>query len=50
MFGTKCPSITSICKYSQPAFSTFFTSSNNLAKSADNIDGANLIILISPLP
>ena len=34
-----------MCKYSHPAFSTFFTSSNNLAKSADSIDGANLIIL-----
>ncbi|EQG18262.1 hypothetical protein QIE_2676 [Clostridioides difficile DA00062] len=31
-----------------PALSTFLTSSNNFAKSADNIDGANLIMFLIP--
>ena len=44
MFGTNIPSITSMWIQSQPALSILTTSSPNFAKSADKIDGANLII------
>ena len=38
--GAKLLSITSICNKSAPAWITVVTSSPNLAKSADKIDGA----------
>src|SRR3989338_3209832 len=44
MFGTKCPSITSTCS-SSTCFSTFFTSSPSLEKSAESIDGAILTMI-----
>ena len=43
IFGTKCPSITSICIKSAPAFSKSRISFPNLLKSADRIDGDILI-------
>ena len=39
MFGTKWPSITSICIKSAPAASTALISSPSLVKSADKIEG-----------
>ena len=44
-FGTKCPSMMSICNKSAPAASIDFNSSLNTAKFAESIDGAIFIIL-----
>ena len=45
IFGTKCPSITSICNQSAPYSKTSLHSSANVAKSADNIEGDTIILL-----
>ena len=42
-FGTKCPSITSMCIYSQLLESSAFISSLRIEKSADKIEGAILV-------
>ena len=46
MFGTKCPSITSMCIKSAPAFSRSLISLPSLLKSADKIEGEILILVI----
>src|SRR3954451_7412444 len=50
MFGTKCPSITSIWIQSPPARSIARTSSPSLAKSADRMEGAIRIGLVMSGP
>ena len=47
IFGTKCPSITSMCTHFAPAEATLFISRSKFAKSADNIDG-EIIVSIGP--
>jgi len=39
IFGTKCPSITSICSMSAPAFSTAIDSFPSMEKSEARIEG-----------
>mmetsp|Transcript_88473 Transcript_88473/g.159506 ORF Transcript_88473/g.159506 Transcript_88473/m.159506 type:complete len:202 (+) Transcript_88473:567-1172(+) len=45
MFGTNCPSMTSTCTQSAPAFNTLPTSSPSLAKSAERMEGETCTVL-----
>ena len=45
-FGTNCPSMASIWIQSAPNFSTFLTSSPNVAKFALKIDGATFMFCL----
>ena len=46
ILGTKCPSITSICSQSAPAFSARIISCSRFAKSAESIDGEIIILFM----
>src|SRR5262245_49576774 len=50
MLGTKCPSMTSTCTQSHPAASMARTSSPRRAKSAERIEGAIRMSVLTSLP